>query len=139
MGSEVNVKFFDKAIGQEEGVDCLFNLALSGSMVSLEGLIAERVLAEFEALKKEVKFGSINLVKVSEYEAKLNQTKELSYSKYSDDPMARYYISRAIKAFEANRFFVIVNGVQAENLDDKIVLLDNSEVEFFQLPALQGG
>ncbi len=45
----------------------------------------------------------------------------------------------ALKAFEQQRFFITINGYQPETLNEKITLIDNSNVLFLRLMPLVGG
>ena len=46
---------------------------------------------------------------------------------------------RALRAFQGNQFFVIVNDTQVTHLDESIVVTDSTQVEFFRLRPLVGG
>ena len=46
---------------------------------------------------------------------------------------------RALRGFERRRYLVIVNGVQAESLDDQVLLTEHTKVTFLRLMPLAGG
>lgn len=48
-------------------------------------------------------------------------------------------IEEACEAFEKNGFFVIVDGVQKDRLDEMVPLTPESEIRFLQLVPLVGG
>jgi len=52
---------------------------------------------------------------------------------------AKYYYEQAIKLFKNNGFFIIVDGKQITELDEMIMLRENSQIEFFRLAQLVGG
>jgi hypothetical protein len=45
----------------------------------------------------------------------------------------------AVKAFRSQRFFVFVDGTQAESLDEEVALHADSEIRFLRLTPLVGG
>lgn len=48
-------------------------------------------------------------------------------------------IERALEAFSKSNFFITVNGYQPQMLEDKIALMENTEVFFLRLMPLVGG
>jgi hypothetical protein len=48
-------------------------------------------------------------------------------------------IYRALDGFQKNAFFVIINDIQAENLNDKVLIQDSTEITFLRLTPLIGG
>lgn len=48
-------------------------------------------------------------------------------------------IAAALEGFRRRRYFIAVNGIRPLNLDDSIVLLPNTEVQFVRLVPLIGG
>jgi len=53
------------------------------------------------------------------------------------DPERAGYV--ALEAFKQNAFFVIIDGEQREELQEELLLRDDSEVEFIRLMPLIGG
>jgi hypothetical protein len=47
--------------------------------------------------------------------------------------------ARALLAFEQNRYFILIDNNQAENLEQEIVLTSQSQVTFLRLTPLVGG
>jgi len=45
----------------------------------------------------------------------------------------------AIKSFEANGFFLLVDGKQVESLEEELELTSTSKVQFIKLVPLVGG
>jgi hypothetical protein len=45
----------------------------------------------------------------------------------------------ALRAFEMGRFLLLINDVQAENLDDQVTLFADSTITFIKLTPLVGG
>ena len=61
---------------------------------------------------------------------KLKKPRQLDWKRQFD---------RAIEAFESNQILILVNGRQAEALDEEIVIEPQTTVTFFRLTPLVGG
>ncbi len=73
----------------------------------------------------------------TEDELILNQK---SHSVPKSKPLDREKLqTRALLAFEQNRYFILIDNNQAENLDQEIVLTSQSQVTFLRLTPLVGG
>ena len=53
------------------------------------------------------------------------------------DPVAA--VNTALKAFEAERYFVLINDTQIETLNEVIVITPETEAVFLRLTPLVGG
>jgi hypothetical protein len=48
-------------------------------------------------------------------------------------------VEKAVKAFQLGHYYIFVDDVQANDLDDELVLKSNSKVVFIRLTPLRGG
>jgi hypothetical protein len=48
-------------------------------------------------------------------------------------------VYRALEGFQKNVFFILINDNQAENLNDKIIIQENTTITFIKLMPLVGG
>lgn len=122
-------------------------LKLSGDQISVRELIASRVRAEIDRYHEQVadklgrdgdKFASLRttLVKPSDLEARLNDYDNKKSFKPID---ADEQIATALKAFESNGFFILVDDEQVERLEEQVLLRDSTTVSFIKLIPLIGG
>ena len=122
-------------------------LKLSGDQISVRELIASRVRAEIDRYHEQVadklgrdgdKFASLRttLVKPSDLEARLNDYDNKKSFKSID---ADEQIATALKAFESNGFFILVDDEQVERLEEQVLLRDSTTVSFIKLIPLIGG
>ena len=122
-------------------------LKLSGDQISVRELIASRVRAEIDRYHEQVadklgrdgdKFASLRttLVKPSDLEARLNDYDNKKSFKPID---ADEQIATALKAFESNGFFILVDDEQVERLEEQVLLRDSTKVSFIKLIPLVGG
>ena len=120
---------------------------LSGDQLSVRELIASRVRAEIDRYHEQVadklgrdgdKFASLRttLVKPSDLEARLNDYDNKKSFKPID---ADEQIATALKAFESNGFFILVDDEQVERLEEQVLLRDSTTVSFIKLIPLIGG
>jgi len=106
------------------------------SQISIRDLISQRVLQEVQLINSandELVFHS--LVQPTDTEKSLNGFK-FKRKKQID---AKKQIALAVESFESNGFFVLVDDVQVETLDEEFEITDNTNVSFLKLVALVGG
>ncbi len=132
----VMIQFFDKKF-LETDRSVLFEMEFNTSFVSARDLISSRVEQEYAARKENRGFGKISLVEVSEYEKELNTS--LVSQNETENKNIKSFVNFALKAFESNGFFMLINDKQVESLDEVIEVLPGLQVEFFELPAIVGG
>ncbi len=107
-------------------------LQFDSEYISAKELIEARVTAEIERYENDVKSFANNLVKPSNLEQRLNQSKSPSI-----DPEKQIYI--ALKAFQNNGFILLVDEEQVETLDEKFLVAEATQVSFIKLTPLVGG
>ena len=124
-----------------------YDIQLSGQRVTLADLIQAKTAKEIELvnlrlrnndvpgqhawIKKEERI--LNERAIKKQEAK---EKERITSLIVDEEKACY---DALAGFQANAFFVIVDGEQKTDLNDELMLTKNTAVQFVRLTPLVGG
>ncbi len=113
-----------------------FDLPLPKKQLSVRDIISERVKQEIEQYQYQRKNNGYSLIEVSSVEKILN--------KYGIKETVKMDIEKqldiAFRAFDNNGYFIIINDVQVETLEQMINLDDeNLSVSFIKLVALVGG
>jgi hypothetical protein len=109
-------------------------LRLARERITLRELLRRRIdeeVAELNAGGDDIK----PLVTPTEQERQLNGNKKLS--RKAVDPAPQF--AAAVEAFERRRIVIIVDGRQALDLDESIVVTPDIEVRFLKLVPLVGG
>ncbi len=123
----------DETVGGE--VKQEFNLNFESPNVSAEDIIRERVIQEVDAYNRKVEKRFNGLVQPTETEETLNGYRFKKRRKVN----AAKQIATALKAFQGNGFFMLIDNRQIENLDEIIELKPNMAVSFIKLTPLVGG
>lgn len=110
-------------------------IALSKERVSVKEIIEARVLAEVEAYNNKVPQYFNGLVQPTDSEATINGYK-LSNKKKVD---GEKQVFTALNAFQRNGYFILIDNIQAENIEDEVLLTKDSKVSFVKLTPLVGG
>jgi hypothetical protein len=124
--------------GQETGRR---RLIVPQSTLTVAELIEARVRQEF----KEAGSGTSNalpgLVQPSKKERLLNPGKPLAWKKEETPVQVQVQdlVNRALKAFESNGFFLLVDGHQPTELQESIRVTPETEISFIKLTPLVGG
>ncbi len=109
-------------------------LSFSTIEVSVREIIAERVREEVVLYnRRTADYQRHALVKPTELEARLNPEKK----RHQVD--VEKQIDIALKAFLGNGFFVLVDNIQVEELDQLISIKPDTTVSFIKLTPLVGG
>lgn len=104
--------------------------------VTVEDIIRERVQQEVDAYNSKTKTDNFQgLVQPKDAEAKLNGY----FMKKSRKINAANQIEAALKAFQSNGFFMLIDDRQAESLTEEVTLHPAMEVSFVKLTPLVGG
>lgn len=129
---EFNVTVRDENLPRTEVVELL--LKLSSHRMTARDLIAERVRAECDdRLFDKMGRMAARLVMPGPKEQALNGPAVARAS----NPDAQ--VERALSAFAANGFILLVDDRQVETLDEDVDLRENSVVTFLKLTPLVGG
>jgi hypothetical protein len=110
-------------------------LEFSAEWVTVREIISERVQQEVEKYNSKQPDFFQGLVVPSDAEETLNGFK-LNGRKLID---AEKQVYTALDAFQRNSFFVLVDNVQAETLEQKVQLQADTTVSFIKLTPLVGG
>lgn len=109
-----------------------FDLELNSAVLSVAEVIRGRVTAELARGA-----GAMNLrplVEPSADERLLNGPR-----RGREAPDLEREVARALSAFRAGRYVVLVDGRQVESADELVTLTPDSEVTFVRLVPLRGG
>lgn len=112
--------------------DFELEIELTAPELTVGDLIAGRVSAELMRTANEP--GYRPLVEQSADELRLNGPRT-----QGRPPELEVAIDRAVRAFEAGRFVVLVGGHQVMSTDDVVTLTPATEVTFLRLAPLRGG
>lgn len=103
--------------------------------VSIEDIITLRVINEVNEYNKKLPTYFNGLVEPTDAEKTINGYK-LKTNKIID---AEKQVYIALSAFLKNGYFVLIDNMQAESLDQEILLTENTIVSFVKLTPLVGG
>jgi hypothetical protein len=106
--------------------------------LALREIIMMRVEEEIKRREdeKHERFQAL-VIELDEKERVLNGVRESRKSGEMPDPEAHGY--RALRAFQQNAFFVLIDDVQVDNLEAQVVVRDNTTVTFVKTTPLVGG
>lgn len=139
----INIRITDEHFGKSKL--SIFEIEYPSEDVTIREIITRRVEEEVARvthaqqntnhIKAEHRMFLAGLTKLSP-EVLLNQVSMTKQRKLIDVASA---VKTAFEAFNAGKYFVLVNDFQYENLNDKVKLTPNTEVIFLRLTPLQGG
>lgn len=112
-------------------IDVRFNTEL----ISVKDIIKARVTAEVEAYNNKMPEYFNGLVQPNEAEKTINGFK-LKQKRKIDAEKQCY---TALDAFNKNAYFVLIDNIQADSLEQMIVINKNTEISFIKLTPLVGG
>ncbi|HVF97507.1 MAG TPA: hypothetical protein VM871_09310 [Flavisolibacter sp.] len=110
-------------------------LEFAESLVTVAGIIERRVSEEVARHNRERGENFFGLVQPLEVERKLNQPRSSAF-RFVD---AEKQITAAKEAFNRNGFFLLIDNLQAESLEQTFLLHPESTVSFVKLTPLVGG
>ena len=111
------------------------NIEFETELVTVRDIIAGRVIKEVEQYNNKMPVYFNGLIEPSDAEKTLNGYK--LKPKVLIDGEKQVYI--ALNAFQNNGFFVLVDNIQSENLDQEIPLRKDLKISFIKLTPLVGG
>lgn len=98
-------------------------------------IITNRVTHEVESYNQKIPEYFNGLIEPSEAEKTVNGYKLKDRKKI--DAEKQVYV--ALDAFQKNGYFVLIDNIQVERLDQRIELSENTKVSFLKLTPLVGG
>jgi len=110
-------------------------LSFSNELATVQEIIAARVSAEVDEYNSNLPEYYKGLVQPGEAEVTLNGFKMKQRKKVD----AEKQVFVALQAFNQNGYFVLIDNIQAEGLDQMVVINPNTEVSFIKLTPLVGG
>lgn len=123
----------DETIGRE--VKNEFLLEFLASEVTVADIIKERVRYEVEAYNRKTDGLFSGLIQPTDAEKKLNGFELKKRRKINLDKQ----VKTALRAFESNGYFMLIDDYQAEALSAKVTLKPDMIVTFVKLTPLVGG
>ncbi|MCW3127383.1 MAG: hypothetical protein JWO03_3041 [Bacteroidetes bacterium] len=111
------------------------DLEFRSESVTVREIISERVLQEVDNYNNKLPEFFNGLIEPGEAEKTINGYK-LKPKKLIDGEKQVY---TALDAFMKNGFFVLIDNLQAETLEQKVLLTDATAISFVKLTPLVGG
>ena len=111
------------------------DLEFAAEQVTVKDIISERVVREVEDYNKKLPQFFNGLVEPSDAETTINGYK--LKPKRVIDAEKQVYV--ALDAFQKNGYFVLVDNVQCESLDQPVLLKKDTRISFIKLTPLVGG
>ena len=111
------------------------DVEFADEMVTVKDIIEKRVLAEVKMYNKKLPEYYNGLVKPTEAEQTLNGYKLREKRKVD----AEKQVYAALHAFNTNGYFVLIDNIQAESLEQLVVINKNTIISFIKLTPLVGG
>lgn len=113
------------------GIAVTFN----SELITVKEIIQARVQAEVAAYNKKLPEYFQGLVQPTDAEQTLNGYRLKERRKV--DPEKQCFI--ALNAFQKNGYFVLIDNIQAESLEQMISINSNTSISFVKLTPLVGG
>ena len=111
------------------------DISFANSLTSVRDIITKRVHAEVETYNNKLPEYYKGLIQPTDSETTINGYKVKERKKIN----ANQQVNTAIRAFEKNGFFILVDNIQSENLDQMVVINPQTEIAFVKLTPLVGG
>jgi hypothetical protein len=108
---------------------------LAAEVVSIKDIIEAKVNAQVETQYQQLDGIYNGLVEPADTEKMLNVYSQRPAAKISTEKQ----VNAALDAFRQNNFFMLIDNIQAESLDQMVVINDKTEVSFLKLTSLVGG
>ena len=131
--SSITLQLKDETTGGKisNSIDVVF----ASGMVTVKDIIEQRILAEAEAYNNKLPEYFNGLVQPTAAEQTLNGYKLRENRKVD----AKKQVHAALRAFENNSYFVLINNIQAESLEQMVVINSKTFISFIKLIPLVGG
>ena len=125
-------------IKDETATGKIFNevaVSFNAELVTVKEIIEQRVTVEAEQYNSKMSGYFNGLVQPGDAEKALNGYK-LKEKKKVD---AEKQVYAALEAFSKNAYFVLIDNIQAESLEQMILINNKTEISFIKLTPLVGG
>ena|SRR5688500_13371147 len=110
-------------------------VSFANNLATVKDIIKARVFAEVDAYNNRMPEYYKGLVQPGDAETTLNGYKMKARKKVD----AEAQITTALDAFYRNGYFVLIDNIQAEELDQMIVVNEQTQISFVKLTPLVGG
>ena len=110
-------------------------VSFANELTTVRDIIKTRVYAEVDAYNNKMPEYYKGLIQPGEAETTLNGYKLKKRRKVD----AEQQLFTALDAFRKNGYFVLIDNIQAENLDQMVVINPNTAISFIKLTPLVGG
>lgn len=110
-------------------------LYFASELTTVKKIIEARVIAEVEAYNNTMPAYFKGLVQPGDAETTLNGFKLKDRKKVDAEKQCLV----ALDAFQKNVFFLLIDNIQSESLDQMVVINNNTIVSFIKLTPLVGG
>ena len=110
-------------------------VTLSGELTTVKDIIKARIYAEVDLYNRRMPEYFKGLIQPSEAEVTINGFKLKEKRKV--DPKKQCLL--ALDAFNKNGFFLLIDNIQSESLDQMLVVNANTALSFVKLTPLVGG
>jgi len=110
-------------------------IAVEKELVTVADIIRARVTAEVDRYNNRADEYFKGLIQPTDTEQTLNGFKMKAKRKI--DPEKQVYV--ALDAFQKNGYFVLIDNLQAESLEQEVLLTVDTTVSFVKLTPLVGG
>ncbi len=107
-------------------------LQFESEYITVKELIEARIQAEVVRYEKDLGSYIKGLVLPTDLEKRLNKK-----NKTRIDPEKQVYV--ALEAFQKNGFFILVDDEQIEELDQRFLIDESTQISFVKLTPLVGG
>ncbi len=111
------------------------NITFQNELTTVQDIIKARVDAEVEAYNRKLPEYYRGLVQPGETEQTLNGYKMKERRKVDAE---KQYLT-ALDAYQKNGFFILIDNIQAESLQQMVVINPNTSISFIKLTPLVGG
>ena len=112
-----------------------FHLQFRDNETTIREIISNRVTKEVQTYNEKVPEYFQGLVETSDAEKTANGFR-LKHRKEIDIEKQIYV---ALNAFQKNGYFILVDDIQAESLEQRVSLTENTQISFLKLTPLVGG
>lgn len=110
-------------------------IEIANELITVKDLIASRVQAEVNRYNQRSSEYFKGLIQPSDTEKTLNGFK--FKKKRNIDAEKQVYV--ALDSFQKNSYFILIDDIQAESLEQEVLVRQNTSVSFLKLTPLVGG
>lgn len=111
------------------------NVSFANELTTIQDIIKARVFAEVDAYNNKMPEYYRGLIQPSDAETTLNGFRLKAKRKVDGE---QQYLT-ALNAFQKNGYFVLIDNIQGESLDQMVVVNSNTSISFIKLTPLVGG